>query len=98
MKAQQVIALRLIKIVSGGADTRREIARMRAENVGAFIEEASKLPRRFLREVVRRHRTLVNGLVHAFEAVTDSNSHAQEQYSGGSDLHCWCCYIAGFLG
>ena len=60
MEAQQVIALRLMKIGAGGAAAQSEIARMMTEKVNAFGEGATTLAMGGSpKKVVRRYRTRV---------------------------------------
>jgi hypothetical protein len=58
MEAQQVIALRFMKIAAGGAGAQREVARMMTEKVVAATEAAATVATGGTRrKVVRRYRT-----------------------------------------
>jgi hypothetical protein len=58
MEAQQVIALRLMKIAAGGAGAQREVARMMTEKAVAATEAAATMATGgSRRKVVRRYRT-----------------------------------------
>jgi hypothetical protein len=60
LDAQQVIALRLMKIAAGGTAARTEIARMTSEKVAAATEAIATLTMGGSgRKVVRRYRTHV---------------------------------------
>jgi hypothetical protein len=62
MDAQQVIALRAIKIVAGGAAAHTEVARMMTEKVSAAAEAAAILALGgSSHRVVRRYRTHMRG-------------------------------------
>jgi hypothetical protein len=57
IEAQQVIALRLMKIAAGGAGAQREVARMMTEKAVAATEAAATLATGgSRRKVVRRYR------------------------------------------
>jgi hypothetical protein len=60
IEAQQVIALRLMKIAVGGAAAQTEVARMMTEKVTAAVEAVGTLATGgSSRKVVRRYRTHV---------------------------------------
>jgi hypothetical protein len=61
IEAQQVIALRVLRIAAGGSDAQNEIVRMMTEKLAAFTEAAVTLATGgSTLKVVRRYRTRVN--------------------------------------
>jgi hypothetical protein len=60
IEAQQVIALRIVRIAAGGSEAQNEIVRMMTEKLAAFTEAAVTLATGgSTQKVVRRYRTRV---------------------------------------